>query len=660
MRPGRLAAGAGAALLALALCAPFAAHANNSQTVNASELGNRFGMLLASAPASCLSVPNGAYETKANYHPGESGDWSGCEERGRAAVDAAAQAGMFADTGWSDLDHTSIEDGTTILRERDVDANQVEYYFTGTDVKADTNFGASWVPTACVGPHCGHLLRGDVKQFDENGDGRFDDTWIDYNNNGVIDSGEIDRLRADQFAWGATSVALTQEELDMGIGGNLYPAGTGRMGVRFALGQLNADQPTLAQCNGRMTNADGTPNTACLDGNKTPPNPFNVEKDHWAVCDPDKFVPVTEPGGNPLIADWTVAQRALDNCLWFYAAVPMGFGTALPGPEILPGDPLWADPTQSTQNNDGTPFDVTGRTTWENQVVRAIMDHRAATTGVDNQDLLISAMVTYGFVPASPGNTDLARARYYNDWQLIQYDGDPDRSVNGVLAHPDILARDAGGALTGATALGEPAVGSVGPGGSRDTYDNTLLIQHRTLGRGRGRDFAGNVLPECVGSSAPECDGTTNNTYDPFWGTQYVRDGSGNIVMEPDPDPLAPPGSMLPVIDWGRVFNYRDGEPCDGPCQASGVGHVGGMNPDGTWNRNGLMFLTAQDVTGFFSSCLNCDSRVNGTEHIFTPNAPSLEFMPYTNMWRDLPSISHGASGGNLSAYAAMPGDPGP
>jgi hypothetical protein len=70
--------------------------------------------------------------------------------------------------------------------------------------------------------------------------------------------------------------------------------------------------------------------------------------------------------------------------------------------------------------------------------------------------------------------------------------------------------------------------------------------------------------------------------------------------------------------------------------------------------------LVTQDTQGWLYSCLNCDSTLNSVSHAFTPTDLNLTFMPYTNTWRDLPSISHGESGGNLSVYAQAPGDPGP
>ncbi len=83
----------------------------------------------------------------------------------------------------------------------------------------------------------------------------------------------------------------------------------------------------------------------------------------------------------------------------------------------------------------------------------------------------------------------------------------------------------------------------------------------------------------------------------------------------------------------------------------SGAGTIQGHN----WGQ-----LITQDVEGWFYSCLNCDSTVNNVSHAFTPILQGMTFMPYTSTWRDLPSISHGASGGNLSTYAQAPGQPGP
>lgn len=80
----------------------------------------------------------------------------------------------------------------------------------------------------------------------------------------------------------------------------------------------------------------------------------------------------------------------------------------------------------------------------------------------------------------------------------------------------------------------------------------------------------------------------------------------------------------------------------------------------GTIQGNNWGQLVTQDVEGWLYTCLNCDSTANNVTHAFTPINLGMTFMPYTNTWRDLPSISHGASGGNLSTYAQLPGQPGP
>ncbi len=92
----------------------------------------------------------------------------------------------------------------------------------------------------------------------------------------------------------------------------------------------------------------------------------------------------------------------------------------------------------------------------------------------------------------------------------------------------------------------------------------------------------------------------------------------------------------------------------------SGTEGVIGTDPAGAAGTSGIGQLVTQDVEGWFYSCLNCDSTANNVSHAFTPFETHLTFMPYTNTWRDLPSISHGASGGNLSSYATAPGQVGP
>jgi len=106
--------------------------------------------------------------------------------------------------------------------------------------------------------------------------------------------------------------------------------------------------------------------------------------------------------------------------------------------------------------------------------------------------------------------------------------------------------------------------------------------------------------------------------------------------------------------------------------EGGGIAGIGGTGPNegavstSTGNAGmlatgqGIGQLVTQDIEGWFYSCLNCDSVDNSAVHAFTPFEQSLTFMPYTNTWRDLPSISHGSSNGNLSTFATAPGQAGP
>ncbi|MBI5137372.1 MAG: hypothetical protein HZA24_08580 [Nitrospirae bacterium] len=95
---------------------------------------------------------------------------------------------------------------------------------------------------------------------------------------------------------------------------------------------------------------------------------------------------------------------------------------------------------------------------------------------------------------------------------------------------------------------------------------------------------------------------------------------------------------------------------------AGGSGLAGGIGSDpvGFNGTSGIGQLVTQDVQGWFYSCLNCESTLNNVSHAFTPFDQSMTFMPYDNTWRNLPSIAHGQSGGNMTVYATVPGAPGP
>jgi hypothetical protein len=54
--------------------------------------------------------------------------------------------------------------------------------------------------------------------------------------------------------------------------------------------------------------------------------------------------------------------------------------------------------------------------------------------------------------------------------------------------------------------------------------------------------------------------------------------------------------------------------------------------------------MVAQDVNGYFMSCLNCDTATTAAlndEHAFTPAKLDLTFMPYTAGWQTVPTITH-------------------
>jgi hypothetical protein len=54
--------------------------------------------------------------------------------------------------------------------------------------------------------------------------------------------------------------------------------------------------------------------------------------------------------------------------------------------------------------------------------------------------------------------------------------------------------------------------------------------------------------------------------------------------------------------------------------------------------------LVAQDVEGFFFSCINCDTQAlidAGAEHAFTPEAIDAHYMPYVAGWQTVPTVVH-------------------
>jgi len=66
-------------------------------------------------------------------------------------------------------------------------------------------------------------------------------------------------------------------------------------------------------------------------------------------------------------------------------------------------------------------------------------------------------------------------------------------------------------------------------------------------------------------------------------------------------------------------------------------------NPNGN-NEEYFGQLVAQDVEGFFFSCINCDTQAlidAGAEHAFTPEAIDAHYMPYVAGWQTVPTVVH-------------------
>jgi hypothetical protein len=577
--------------LGVSLAVTPSARASDALTVNDTGLQGASGGIFAAPPGSCTATPGGT--------PGD------CDARGAAIVTASSGTvpgiTFWNDDTWSDLENAPVpltEAGNTEVGLVEADGTVVP---GGATPSPDSDIGTSWIPAFCAQPECGHLLRGDSLQFDENGDGVFDNTWIDKNNNGVRDVGEVDRTRGDQFQWGVTSVTRNLGDLSDQIAqGNMFPAGLARTRVRMSLGEAGqaggCDVPSVT-------------NPACLDGNISSDavaaggfiddntvNGQDVDTQWWGICDPDRFDPNNPDRRDLSITTAEEGQRALDNCLWWITSMPIFAtdstystiqGTALYGTAYdpnLPGDPA---------------LDFETHTEWLDQEVKA--DVFSSTP--DRQDFGQSVLVTYDF----DQNTDLDHSRYINEWQVLQQDVDPNEAINGPVAGEAYM----GQVDTFGTAWSGVAV-PAGP--YKDTYSYAFAIQHRSVGRARGYDNgdigADAQVTECALALAPasECDGTVNETVDPFWRAQLVG-----------------AAFALDGVSFNQDFEYHDGEPCDTGCRTSGVGAA-----------QQFAFLTAQDVNGYFEECVNC---ATSTDTLFTPEP---EFMPYLSAWDVVPTVVHG------------------
>jgi hypothetical protein len=572
------------ALLSALICAWTAgpACATDQLTVNQTGVQGDSGGLFAAPPGSCTGTPGGL--------PGD------CLARGAAAVTAASGVipgvTFFTDNTWSDLENAPVpltENGNTEVGLVTADGTVVP---GGASPSPDSNVGLSWVPALCSSPQCGNLLRGDALQFDENGDGVFDNTWIDKNNNGIREVGEVDRTRGDQFQMGVAAVTRDLGDLSDQIAqGNLDPSGLARTRVQMALGAAaqvgGCDVPSIS-------------NAACLDGSISSDavaaggfvadntvNGQSVDTAYWGICDPDRFDPSNPDRRDLSITTVEEGQRALDNCLWWVTAMPI-FATAA----------IYTDAQAAASAGD--PFFTPGSSTdlfeshtqWVDQGVTS----NTFSSTPDRQDFGQTLMVAYTTDP----NQDLDHARSRFDWQLQQDDRDPNTLVNGPVDP-----------LTGLpVVLPDP----VPAGPYLDAISYAFAMQQYVAGRARGHDNgaigADAQVTECALNLAPasECDGTVNETVDPFWRAQIV-----NAAF------------ALDGVSFNQDFEYHDGQPCDTGCRTSGVG-----------TNQHFTFLVAQDVNGYFSQCVDCDPPADFAL------MPEPGYMPYQLDWLAVPTVLHG------------------
>lgn len=521
MIPNQCSHGVLGVLFLLLSTSPFA-HAANLFTINNSDGQGVSGGLLATPPGTCTGVPTPA---------GSLGTVGDCSLRAAQALLDWAE-GFYQGSRWSDA--VASEAVLPPGAQRILPDGTIDVIGPGDMATAvNTNIGASWIPEVCNRPWCGNLLRGDViSHMDENGDGKWDDTWIDSNFNGIRENGEVDRTRAEQFAWGITSVMRDLADLSL-IQGNVSPPGISRMRVRLALGDAALDP--AAGCDGDVANP------ACLDSAISVPGSGD-DAAVFGKCDPDRFT-----GLDPLYAglDPIEAQRALDNCLWFFASFPV----TAPSPGAFDALHNQLDPTLRPQGLDplADPFALREDPWIDQRVVKYV-----ASNTPGQQDFTQSWMVTYGFITA-PDTADTEEALYHNEWRMVQSDTGP------------------------------------------DTYPYNFIIQHTAQARRRGFTQDPSVpIDECVPPLGdPACDGHTNPTVDPFWGKAIIRsvsDLNGDGILDPV---LNGDGSFQ--LNFNQEFDWFDGEDCNEACRESGVGH-----------EEEFSFLFEQQVEGYLLSCLDC------------------------------------------------------
>jgi hypothetical protein len=417
-------------------------------TVNATDGIGVHGGLLATPPGSCTAVPDGV----AGH----------CHARAEAALNDWLHGTYAHGNGFSDLESADVP----------------AFVRTNAPPHAPTKIGGSWIPEYCDQPSCGHLLKGDVIFIDENGDGKFDDTWID-DGDGVKENGEVDRLRAEQFGWGATSRIVDFDNLggpsnpQMVLQSGVSPPGLARARVRVALGDdedcVNVFSP---EC--QLSGIVALPFTIADDlTNPNDKRTFVDNNEFYGVCDPDRF--------SGSLVD---IQRQLDNCLWKIGSTPV---TA---------------PINSSISGQGNAI----RTEWIGQQVTKFVWSNTP----NRQDFFQRLFVQYGFQatdPSSGSPVPVDEALYQNAWFLEQTDFDPNQGLNFRLVDlpPGSFTLESGSHLT------------------PDTYNSTFRVQHISLGRRYGFDFSGNPIGPDFGDTPldPSLIGKTNPTDDPFWGADF-------------------------------------------------------------------------------------------------------------------------------------------
>ena len=414
-------------------------------TVNVTASQGLKGGLLASPPGSCTSVPNGL-----------AGD---CSSRALALMEAWVDGSFERGKSWSDLREAAVPSSIKAL----------------FPPKPPTDIGTSWIPEYCNEPSCGHLLKGDVIYIDENGDGFFNSTWTD-DGDGIRENGEVDRIRAEQFAWGATSTIIDWNNLgspsmpQIVLQSGVTPPGLARARVRVALGD-DEDCVDVFSPDCQLSGIVALPGS--IPDDLSNPNDDSSIRDNngfYGVCDPDRFT------GN-----LASIQRQLDNCLWKVGSTPV----TAPGKSSVTGQ---------------------GNAVRDSLIGQVVTKYTASSTP-NRQDFSQIWFVKYSFdqvqidpISGLPVQLPRDSAIYENQMAVFQIDVDPNPTLNF-------------------------AIGPTGPISNTDerltdTYNYAFLLEHASRVRRYGFDFSGNPIGPAPGDTPldPALIGKTNPTDDPFWG----------------------------------------------------------------------------------------------------------------------------------------------